>query len=70
MVVKNHDDNLVKLNKILSKTKASAKWNGWNVNVFYPNPAGYYSPDGSYQDGQWGFVKTIEPDQKTGFWFV
>lgn len=47
----------------------SVSWNGWTIESFRKNPRGYFSKDGVFRDGAWGFVTSISPDNN-GKWSV
>lgn len=67
MIIRSMDDDLSRLNKVIAKDGKSARWEGWAIKVFTPNPRAYYSPDGVFRDGQYGYERTIQPNSK-GFW--
>lgn len=48
-----------------------ARWNGWNIETFVPNPSAEYIARGSFNrdTGQWGYTYTFRPN-KYGKWIV
>lgn len=53
----------------MQKNGKNIRWNGWNIELFYPNPRGYFSKQGVFRDGRWGFLKTYSPNS-SGEWSI
>lgn len=49
----------------------SARWDGWNLQTFVPDPRAFTNTRGSFDraTGQWGFTYTFTPNDK-GHWIV
>lgn len=49
----------------------AARWDGWNIHYFTPNPAAFFSKDGVYDrsTGRFGYIYVIRPN-KDGQWRV
>lgn len=42
----------------------NAKWDGWNIEIFKPTPAGYSNRRGAFRNGTWGLLTCVAPDAK------
>lgn len=57
---------------VSSKHKGfTTQWDGWNIQVFIPNPAAEYVARGSYNRtvSKWGYTYTYRPGSN-GKWYV
>lgn len=55
----------------LPESGYAARWDGWNLQTFVPDPNAYTHGRGSFDrnSGLWGFTYTFEPNRK-GHWAV
>ena len=55
----------------VKRTGYLARWDGWNLETFIPDPRGYYDVRGVYdrEVGTWGFKHTF-PISSKGSWTV
>ena len=44
-----------------------ARWDGWNVVVFRPNPSAIRNPRGAWRNGAYGYETVVRPNSK-GKW--
>lgn len=58
-------ERFVSDNSTLNDNGWKARWNGWKIEVFTPDPGGFYNTRGSYDrvDG-WGYTYTFSPDAR------
>ena len=49
----------------------SARWDGWDIVTFIPNPGGYNNPRGGFdrETNQWGYFYTFRVNER-GSWVV
>jgi hypothetical protein len=47
----------------------NASWNGWNLELFKPNPSGYSNKRGAFRNGTWGILTTVSPDSQGKYKF-
>lgn len=41
-----------------------AEWNGWNIEVFRPEPNAFMRPNGAFHNGRWCLKSTISPNNE------
>jgi hypothetical protein len=41
-----------------------AQWEGWNINIYQPEPNAFMRPNGSFYNNQWCLKFTVEPDSE------
>lgn len=45
------------------------RWEGWDLVFFAPNDGGFYSRNGAYRNGAWGFENKSVIDER-GHWHI